>query len=390
MKPFPINLRRLRGLLLISLCFSIIHCGKAQEEFNRLLLVKDSAEKHIKEVLAFIEKVEDDSVINVLNEHLFKVCDSLIKTKTNEDRRIGLFYMANVLDNKGYIEDSKENYNRAAMFYFKAYVLALKISNINEIAVASNNIATVFLLARNYPLAEKYFTKSYEAFTKLNDRQGMGISLNNVGGIYLRTGQYDKATDFFKKSYSLRQISNDRIGMSGCLNNLAAIKKRQVFFQMELEYSLAALKIQEEERDVKRMIYSLRTIALCYYDLENIPEAEIYAQKALTLSKEYKIYNETKASEQVVHEIVKRTRKKGSFVQAESISNTVLDASESMEQRANFYSDSLIKISVQSKGQTRQGVNKVFAGRVVVITLILAGLILIVLILRKRSIKKIS
>jgi tetratricopeptide (TPR) repeat protein len=339
---------------LILVALTLTESVDAQTSIPYKLLFKRDGDikPHIEEVLRYIETSESDSSIAVLNDYLFQLSDSLMHSSKETDKTTGLYYLPNILGNRGYLHDNLGQYEAAQSDYFKAYVLALHVNNIEAIASNCNNIGTIFSRSADHYGAENYFGKSFDAYANIQAREGMAITLNNEGGVHLHLGKYEDAAMFFRKSFDIRQMLADKAGMARCLNNLAAVKNRQGLLQLAVEYNYEAIRLQSEEKDKFGKLHSLQSLALCYYDLNQWDSARIYAEQSVRLAKSIGVQGDLETSEDILNDILSKTRHKALTKPLESRKDSFIKKEAIYFKTATQFKDSLVKVITQTSNSS--------------------------------------
>lgn len=331
------------------------HFAQSDTAFRSLFYPTKLPKAHLQAVLAFIDVSENDSVIEVLNTHALRYSDSLINTGLDSNVRIAFHHLSSIWSNVGYLEDNAGRSEKALAAYFKAYVIAKQFGVPEALGAACNNIGSSLALSKKYMEAQDYFLEGYSAYAKAKQTAGMALSLSNTGSVLFRQGLYNEAANFFNKSYGLRKIVNDRHGMAWSLNSLAAVKNRQNLFLVAIDYNKEALLIQTEDADLRGILYSYQNLALCYYDSKDFAKAEAYAYKALAHVKTSGIKSEIKTTEEIVKEIVLRTRDRSALpYEKVSTGQLVKDTAFHYEEKASIYLMDLIKMANGKIAATQQ------------------------------------
>ena len=95
-----------------------------------------------------------------------------------------LSFLANALNNIGYIYKNQGDIPLALEYYHKSLKIKEDIGNKKGIATSLNNIGYIYKSQGDIPFAMEYYHKSLKIEEELGNKSGIAISLNNIGYIY--------------------------------------------------------------------------------------------------------------------------------------------------------------------------------------------------------------
>jgi tetratricopeptide (TPR) repeat protein len=261
------------------------------------------------------------------NEQMQQIAEKNLESLSPSDP-LYIFYLqkrADAIGNKGYLESSKGNFNKALDYYDQSIVILDKIGRRDSTLSLNNNIATIYYQQGNIAKSLEYFQKSLKLaekvrneviiaatlsnmallylnqgdttksleynFRSLKIKQKVGtpydiaVSVNNIGYIYFRRGELQKARDYYIWSLKLRESVNDRMGVSGSLNHLAVLYSQTGQPEKALEYYARGLQLSKEVGDKTGVSTVLNNIGFLYYNKGNKEKALKYTQEAMDVAK---------------------------------------------------------------------------------------------------------
>jgi len=253
-------------------------------------------------------------------------CQSLYKSSpSTKVKQTLLVYLAEALNNVGYVYMNQGNNKKALEYYHKSLEAREEIEGENDIATTLNNIGMIYFNQGDIPKSLEYIHKGLRLREDKKDSKGMANSSNNIGYIYDNQGEPKKALEYYRKSLAIQEGIDDKNGIAlswvnigtiyhyqnnfnealECyykslkiykelgvrkgealsLNNIASAYKQQKKADEALEYYQKSLKIREEIADKEGMAFSLNNIGRVYYNEKSFLEAKKYASQSLALAR---------------------------------------------------------------------------------------------------------
>ena len=197
-----------------------------------------------------------------------------------------LFFLAQALNNVGYIYGEKGEIQKQSEYYHKSLKIKEEIGDKKGIAMSLNNIGMLYMNQGDISKALGYYHKSLKIREEIGNKKGIAISLNNIGFIYKNQGDIPKALESFHKSLKIYEEIVDKSGIAYSLNNIGVIYNSQGDIPKALEYFHKSLKIQEETWDKNGIANSLNNIGVIYRNQGEIPKALEYYHKSLKIEEE--------------------------------------------------------------------------------------------------------
>lgn len=108
-------------------------------------------------------------------------------------------------------------------FAERGYELALKSQNDSLIAVGLKNIAIGKYYLQDFESTTYYFQAALEQYRENKDTFGISVCLGNLGMLYKRNIQYDIAIDYMLEARELKRIKKDSIGLTSITYNLVSL-----------------------------------------------------------------------------------------------------------------------------------------------------------------------
>lgn len=187
---------------------SIKYAEQALKIANRLLKAykKDDGDASQKKVGVYVlekEIAEANYILGFIHLRQEKFDEALnyqykslaIYSKINEDYphdQEAKQYIANLLNDVGYIYKSIGRYDEAIKNYKMAIQLNDEMGLLDETGVNYNNLGVVYNKTLQYQESVNSFSNALNIAKELNQEQNIAAQYNNVGQIFLSIGDYQK------------------------------------------------------------------------------------------------------------------------------------------------------------------------------------------------------
>ncbi len=215
--------------------------------------------------------------------------------QTDTDLIDGLTYYTDILS---YDTDAKDTLN----MIYDYRMMAVAYHHLGDYYAAENTIIEAFQFMDTFPekktLQEnrtglynqlgKVYRKLYDydkALQTFDDALAYATQttdsitiITNKGNIYTEHEQFPQAFETYTKALSKIQPQHPPSIRARILNNYGFASQK--LYRNGLPYVQQALALREELQDLGGLYESYETLALLYKDLENLPEAKAYANKA--------------------------------------------------------------------------------------------------------------
>jgi AraC-like DNA-binding protein len=134
----------------------------------------------------------------------------------------------------------KINYKEAEQQLESALDVFAKAGDSLSMAIAYQNLGTLYLEQRNYPIADLYTRRSQELYQQLGNWYGALVTRNNIGHILLMSGQIGKARQLFDNTLEEARHRNiDNLQISLLFNIGNAYEKRADYAEAMLHFEQA-------------------------------------------------------------------------------------------------------------------------------------------------------
>jgi tetratricopeptide (TPR) repeat protein len=173
------------------------------------------------------------------------------------------YYLINI----GSIYERQGNINKALNCYARTLQIGEASGDNSAIAYALNNIGTIYHDQKDLPKALDHFFKSLKCHEKINEQSGLAQALNNIGLVYFEMGNTGKALEYYTKSLSIREKIKDIAGVANSYNNLGKIYNDAGDLMKALDYYTRSLKLREQVGNKYGVASSLNNIGGIYVKL---------------------------------------------------------------------------------------------------------------------------
>ena len=224
-----------------------------------------------------------------------------------------LSYLADALNNIGYIYMNQGDIPKALEYYHKSLKIKEEIGDKDGIAISLNNIGVIYKNQGDIPKALEYFHKSLKIKEEIGDKKGIAMSLNNIGAIYRNQGDIPKALEYYHESLKIQEEIGDKKGMASSLNNIGVIYKNQGDIPLALQYYHKSLKVREELGWKAGIAISLNNIGGVELEQGELTSALNYGMRGLEIAREIGSPRHTSLHSSLLSKVA---RKQGNYKEA--------------------------------------------------------------------------
>lgn len=196
-------------------------------------------------------------------------------------------YKSTYYNNMGFLNEYKGEIQAALKFYTQSLRLAEKIELEQQVAVCYQNLASIYDLQGDYQKALKYYYKSLHLKQKAGNKRGMAYSLNNIAYVHTLMKNYDSTAASYRKSAALFKELEDEENFSLVLNNIGFVFMEQEMLDSAKVYFHKTLEIRQKNDDKLGLIYSYINLSEIQFREQHVREAQVLAEKAYVLAKQY-------------------------------------------------------------------------------------------------------
>lgn len=186
--------------------------------------------------------------------------------------------------NIGKVHLSRNSFQLAAQYLAEAAGAAESIGDVQGLANAIGLWGICYEKMGSYPKALEKQRKSLALFKELDDPSGMALANENIGSIYEDLENYDLAFSYFERAYSLIKGSGT-IEEAVVLNNLGDVHRKTANLSMALTFTEKALRLAQKIGDGHQLKSAHKDMAKAYALQNNFLKAYEHLEK-------YQVHNE--------------------------------------------------------------------------------------------------
>jgi tetratricopeptide (TPR) repeat protein len=192
---------------------------------------------------------------------------------------------AAALNNVGYIYCNQGSIPNALDNFERGLKIFNELSDKKGAANALNNIGTIYDHQGDIPKALDYYSRSLKMQTEIGDKAGIANSLNNIGLLYYYQGDTLNAMNSYKKSLIIQREIGNKAGIASLYSNMALIYTKRNDYKTSLDLYIKSLKLRQEigDRDGIAKIYN--NLGACYYYQHDMSSALDYYKKSLEIQR---------------------------------------------------------------------------------------------------------
>lgn len=173
---------------------------------------------------------------------------------------------------------NRSDYQKTLDYYIRALDIAKQMGHPAALAIAYNNVGSIYHNEGDYTKALDHYIKSLE----FNEPMQMGTALNNIGAIYMNQRIYSKALEYYTRSLELNRQKGDQGAVAIVLSKIGGIYREQEDYPNSLDYYYQSLAIFEQIDHQIGIAETYSNIGLLYQKQGEYPKALDYHNKSLT------------------------------------------------------------------------------------------------------------
>jgi tetratricopeptide (TPR) repeat protein len=189
-------------------------------------------------------------------------------------------YVANVYLKKG-------DPAKALECYFKSLKIDEAGKDTVNLSSTYGNIGVVYASQDDHKSAINYYQKALICDSAQGYDRGVAIRYGNIGSAYFNMGNVGEALLFYNKALKMNEKLGYTDGMSINLLNISGVYLLQKKYNVALDYVFEALKLIVETKNNSALASTYLSASEIYCEINNLKEAELYAQKSFDISTEY-------------------------------------------------------------------------------------------------------
>lgn len=210
-------------------------------------------------------------------------------------------------NNIGLSYRKKGDYTRAIDYYYKSAKIDLEIGNKKGYSSVYINVGAIYMELGEYESAKESFNIALNEFIILKDSTSQLTSLNNLGAACIDANDIDEAYDYLVRCIELSKKLNDEDSYANALYNMGFIYKSRGEYKKSILYYDSSLTIKKELGKDIELFTALHDIVIgnVHVDLGDYKKASEYGAKALKISKEEGLLDETKDAAMLLYQSYK-------------------------------------------------------------------------------------
>lgn len=174
---------------------------------------------------------------------------------------------------------NRSDFKKTIDYYIRALNIAEQMGEPNALAVAHNNVGSVYHDMADYPKALDHYIKSLE----FKEPWQMPTTLSNIGRIYRKQGNYPKALEYTNRSLRFNQLKGDQSEEATVLSSIGDIYREQLDYPKALGYYNQSLKIYQQIDHQIGIAQSYGSMGVLFYMQGDSQTALDYYKKSLEI-----------------------------------------------------------------------------------------------------------
>jgi len=257
----------------------------------------DSALIYYKKSLKIYEEIGDVVGIADLTNNIGTIFDGknelkealgyyLKSFKMREERKDSVKMRGSIV-NIGRVYAKQENYDEALRWFFRALKINEKLlakdpdnfDYLNGQSIIASHLGMIFDALGQYDKSLAYYSQFKNVAEEIQDTVGLAVAYNNIGSLYQKKKNYKEALDYYQKGYYLAQKTDNKEKKCLIKINIAQIKLvlgDTLSAEKELK---EGLKIAEKISEKSQITRALSELANLYFAKGRCIEAFRYLQR---------------------------------------------------------------------------------------------------------------
>ena len=190
---------------------------------------------------------------------------------------------------KGNALQFKGTFDQALEAYFRSNNFAQRTGYTRGVGAAIISVADVYSQMGNSRNAVHYYNQGIHTLRQTNDSISLATALLNAGDEYFNSKEYDSAVLYFQESGIIFKNINYLIGTAYNLGNIGMVYAAQGRDEVAESNINEAISILEETKDYSPISVYLMYMSDIYKRKGEFNTALNYAQRSLSLAKQYQL-----------------------------------------------------------------------------------------------------
>ena len=235
----------------------------------------------------------------------FSLAQSIFENETGTNSESSLLIkkgLAKAYGSIGIVFAEQSNYAKALVFHLKSVRIYEEIKDVKKCAQVYNNIGVAYQSQGEIFKALEYFIKAEKLQEKYKDRH-IGITQTNIANCYLKQKNTDKVFEYYTKAKTSIDQNPDPRALGEWYNNMGLYFLATQNQIKAIESWNAAIRTFASIEDKFGVTDTHLYLGQLYLDQKNPTAALSSANKALQLSKEINVLEQTVVAEKLLSAI---------------------------------------------------------------------------------------
>ncbi len=172
-------------------------------------------------------------------------------------------------------------FESAIELYAHAIALAEQLQDLRQVAVAKEQLATVYFFQQDYPAALTTYQHAKELFSQLNEPHSIAVAWHQIGVVYTRMQDYVQAEQACHESLTIKNEQGNQADIASTLNQLGNIYSDWGKLKQAVEFYQQAADIYAQLGDNCYEGVTRSNSADSLIPLQRYDEARVELQRAI-------------------------------------------------------------------------------------------------------------
>ncbi len=174
----------------------------------------------------------------------------------------------------------------AVELYAHAIASAEQLQDLQQVAIAKEQLATVYFFQQDYPAALTAYQQAKDLFSQLNEPQSIAVSWHQIGVVYTRMQDYEQAERACHESLTIKNAQGNQADVASTLNQLGNIYSDWGKLESAVDFYRQAAEYYAKVGDKRYEGVTRSNIADSLIPLQRYDEARRELQRAIACKKD--------------------------------------------------------------------------------------------------------
>jgi hypothetical protein len=175
----------------------------------------------------------------------------------------------------------------AIELYLQAIALSEKLNDLRQVAIAKQQLATVYFFQQNYPDALSVYQQAKDLFQQLNEPRSIAVAWHQIGVVYTRMQDYEQAEWACHESLTIKRQQGNQADIASTLNQLGNIYSDGGKLAQAVNFYRQAAACYTQLGDKRYEGVTRSNIANSLIPLHRYDEARIELQQAIVCKQDF-------------------------------------------------------------------------------------------------------